>query len=237
MVSDNANRVKTSTLVQIDRDANGPFFTFQDGKKNVIVRPEFRLRANIGGRSDLLAKAIGYKDHLKKTGRLLTMIDATAGLCRDTFHFRCLGCQVTALEENQMIYEVVSPYVKTLEPEKSFRLVHTDAAQYLRELNNSERPDVIYIDPMFPDTASTAKAGKESQLLQLLAKPAHGEADAELLKTALRVALRRVVVKRPSHAEELAAIKGHQRIVFEGQAVRYDVYMIQAGANKSATPE
>jgi 16S rRNA (guanine1516-N2)-methyltransferase len=137
--------------VKIVEESSGPYFLLEN---EVQVRIEFKKRNDIGLRTDLLARAIGFKKTIP-----MTVIDATAGLCRDSFHLVCLGCKVTALEQNEQIYSVVSKHVRFLPSGLSFKLIHADAKEYLRELDDNERPDVIYLDLMFPEKKKSAKSG------------------------------------------------------------------------------
>lgn len=209
-------------------DEAGPAFTYLSDKETVEVRVEFRERKKIGTKTDLLAKAIGAKEHIKKMRVPLRVLDATAGLCRDSFHMASLGCEVVALEENQKIFEVVNFYVSRLPDHLKFLLIQTSAQTYFDLLPEEMRPDVVYLDPMFPEKKKSAKSGKETELLKQLVAPPSAEEESALLLAALRVAKKRVVVKRPLHAPELRVLSNKKikpQVQFKGRAVRYDVYL------------
>jgi 16S rRNA (guanine1516-N2)-methyltransferase len=76
-------------------------------------------------------------------------------------------------------------------------------ADSIRELEALPfQPDVVYLDPMFPDRRKSSLVKKEMQILQLLLGE---EADAhQLLAPAIAAAQKRVVVKRPIRAGHLA---------------------------------
>ena len=85
------------------------------------------------------------------------------------------------------------------------------------------RPDVVYLDPMFPHRKKSAAVKKEMRLFQQLLGP---DEDADLLlEPALALAKKRVVVKRPSGAPFLAGKK--PQIEMLGKANRFDVYLIK----------
>ncbi len=85
-------------------------------------------------------------------------------------------------------------------------------------------PDVIYLDPMYPDRKKSASVKKNMQILQtLLGKDEDTE---ELLNIALKVAKKRVVVKRPKGAENLSSIKPTYQV--NSKKTRYDVYIIKS---------
>ena len=86
-----------------------------------------------------------------------------------------------------------------------------------------KREDVVYLDPMFPERQKSARVKKEQQILQMLATDA--TPPVQLLETALEVATRRVVVKRPRKAPCLTELSPSHCLT--GKTVRYDVYVIQ----------
>ena len=83
-------------------------------------------------------------------------------------------------------------------------------------------PDVVYLDPMFPERTKSAAVKKKFQLLHHLERPC---ADPELLLEAARaVRPRKVVVKRPVKGPHLAGVKPSHTIA--GKAVRYDCLVL-----------
>ena len=82
------------------------------------------------------------------------------------------------------------------------------------------KPDVIYLDPMFPARTKSAAVKKKFQLLHELASPCTQDEASELLSAAIAAAPRKVVVKRPVHGEYLAGIKPSYTIA--GKSIRYD---------------
>jgi len=188
----------------------------------VAGRIGYRLRTAASAGRAMIAKAIGYK------GKSLSVCDATAGLGQDAFLLACMGCTVTAIERSPVIAALLQdgldraaadPKLARLIRER-LRPVVADAREFLPCLAERERPDVIYIDPMFPHTGRTALARKEMQLCR---KVVGDDPDAaELLAVARPIARRRIVVKRPLRAPPLDATPA---IVYQGTAIRYDVYL------------
>ncbi|MBE9568848.1 MAG: class I SAM-dependent methyltransferase, partial [Proteobacteria bacterium] len=160
-----------------------------------------------GGRGQAIAKAIGLK-----SGITPTVLDTTAGLAGDAFVLATLGCPITMVERSPVLFRLIEDAINRAELSESFQhimrqgfhIINADANHFIAEQmqNDDTRPDVIYIDPMYPERKKSALVKKDMQILQKL----HGEADntAELLENALRYARKRVVVKRPSHAETLS---------------------------------
>ena len=102
------------------------------------------------------------------------------------------------------------------------RLVEGDALVLLGAWQG-EAPDVVLLDPMYPDLGASAASRKEMALLQALLG---GDADADaLLEPALALARHRVVVKRPRAAPPLAGRPPSHRV--EGRSTRFDVYALK----------
>ncbi len=170
----------------------------------------------------MLARAVGFK------GKRLTVCDATAGLGRDAFLLACLGCHVTAVERSPVVAALLSDGLARATADAAtakaiggrLHLVHGDARDVLRRLSTGERPDVVYLDPMFPARRKAALVKKELRMCRLVA--GDDPDAAELLAIATGVARTRVVVKRALHAPTLG---GKPSFAYRGTTVRYDVYV------------
>ena len=109
---------------------------------------------------------------------------------------------------------------------KAEKLKITDAITYLAKLPKTKYPDVIYLDPMFPSRSKSALNKKSMRILkEIVGKDSDSD---QLLKIALKTALKRVVVKRPKLAPHLAGKKPD--ITYRGKSSRFDVYLIMSGA-------
>jgi len=176
-----------------------------------------------GGRGQPLAKAIGLKK-----GATPTIIDATAGFGRDAFVLANLACHITLLERNPLIATLLedallraSNVADIADVIKRMSVNNVDAIDYLDTLEQQHRPDVIYMDPMYPSREKSALVKKDMRLLHELAGP---DTDSEqLLTTAQNVALKRVVVKRPKSAPFVGEQKPATSI--ESKNTRYDIYL------------
>lgn len=139
----------------------------------------------------------------------LSVLDATGGLGKDAFVLASLGCRVTLVERNPVVHALLRDGLQRLrdadkgkEWEANLQLVHADSTQYLLSLPVAERPDVIYIDPMYPHPKRRQKALTKIGM-QLARALVGDDADANrLLEIAQQVARKRVVVKRPKYVAE-----------------------------------
>ena len=184
---------------------------------------EYRRRSG-SIRNEAIARAVGLKG-----GRPLRVIDATAGLGRDAFVLASLGAEVLMLERAPIVAALLADGLRRAAADPALAdiasrlsLREGEASDLLPALAPAERPEVVYLDPMFPDESTRGQVKKEMQLLRRLLG-----ADADpvaLLAAARAVARNRVVVKRPSRAAPLGGERPSHSI--EGRSTRFDVYVV-----------
>lgn len=102
-------------------------------------------------------------------------------------------------------------------------MLTVDSKDWLQSLSDQNRPDVIYLDPMFPQRSKSAKVKKEMAVFHDLV--GSDEDAGDLLAPALRAARYRVVVKRPRRAPFLADARPGFSI--EGKTTRFDIYPLK----------
>ena len=183
---------------------------------------EYRLKHG-GGRTQALARAIGLKK-----GWQPTVIDTTAGLGRDGFILAYLGCSVHMLERSPILAIMLEDGLKrailsahTSEAAGRIQFTQTDSRIFLQKLKQQSRPDIVYLDPMFPGRTKTSLVKKEMRVLRVVAGDDNDA--AELLDIALHCSRKRVVVKRPRLAPILGdAVPSH---AITGKTSRFDVYL------------
>lgn len=182
-----------------------------------------------GGKGQMIAKACGVK-----AGCLPHVLDATAGLGRDAFVLASLGCSLSLLERSPIVYELLRDglargraYGASEDPElfDILNRMHLaperhNSPEFLDTLTELQRPDVIYLDPMFPERQKAADVKKEMKAFHSIVG---NDDDADmLLPMALEKARYRVVVKRPRKAPFL---NNHTpSFQLEGKSSRFDIY-------------
>ena len=177
-----------------------------------------------GGRGQPLPRATGMQ-----RGRNPVIWDATAGLGRDAFILASLGGEVTLCERSPILAALLDQalFLASADPvigtwvDQRMQLVHGDSGELLPTLHKAQRPQVVYLDPMYPPGKSAVLVKKEMRALQQLL--GHDSNPVQLLETALETATRRVVVKRPKRAGWL-----HERqpsTCIESRKTRYDIYI------------
>lgn len=180
------------------------------------------------GGGELIVKAVGGKGLSQPT-----LVDATAGLGRDSFVLASKGFQVTLCERSPIIAALLEDGLQrarnsddpnVVAVAQNMTLHGGNAIEYLRSLTADQHPDIVYIDPMFPPSRKSAQVKKEMQAFQAVVG---ADADSEqLLEVALTAAQHRVVVKRPLKGKSLSERSANFSV--EGKAIRFDVYTIRA---------
>jgi 16S rRNA (guanine1516-N2)-methyltransferase len=210
-------------LQQTGRKAPGPIRAeFTEGA--VDHRRKFG-----GGKGQMIAKAVGIK-----AGVYPRVLDATAGLGKDSFVLATLGSAVTMIERSPIVHCLLNDGLQRArdyalqDPElfavlQRMHLAQQDSRDYLQSLTAGNFPDVIYLDPMFPERHKTADVKKDMAAFHSLVGKDE-DADA-LLPLALAHANYRVVVKRPRKAPLLNNQAPSYQL--EGKSSRYDIYTLK----------
>lgn len=186
----------------------------------------FRQRHGFS-KDELLPRAVGIKGGVRPR-----VLDATAGLGRDAFMLASMGCTVTLYERHPIVHALLKDGLRraAVHPElvetlARMELLSCDALDGLGNGRFASEFDVVYLDPMFPERTKSALVKKPMRLFHALVG---ADEDADLLlEKALNVALKRVVVKRPLHAEPLAGKAPD--VSYKGKAVRFDAYLTHRG--------
>jgi 16S rRNA (guanine1516-N2)-methyltransferase len=165
---------------------------------------------------EAVVKAVGAKGKERPS-----VLDATAGLGRDAFILASIGCPVTLIEQNAVIAALLEDGIRRLLQQQALnmQLIKGDAIVKMASL--LIKPDVVYLDPMFPPRNKTALVKKDMQILQRLTHDAPDNNEA-LFQTALDCATKRVVVKRPNYAPTITEQAAD--FVIRTEYHRFDIY-------------
>jgi 16S rRNA (guanine1516-N2)-methyltransferase len=176
-----------------------------------------------GGIKQALARAVGIKSGIRPS-----ILDATAGLGKDSFLLASLGCKVTMSERSPLLAALLADGLERAEENQELQqtvlnkltLLQGDATHIMAGLKSP--PDTIYLDPMYPHKRKAALNKQEMRIIRSLVGDDH---DAGLLlNSALLHAGNRVVVKRPKGAPLLNEKQPSHAIIMKNS--RYDVYMV-----------
>ena len=170
-----------------------------------------------GGHGQPIARAVKTRDRP-------LICDATAGFGKDAFVFASLDCHVVLLEQSIVIHAMLADAIDralqdplTEQIADRMTLYHVNSAKLPDAWPHDRLPDVIYLDPMYPEGKRATK--KEIQTLRHLLD---AQADEESLLAAARSTARRVVVKRPRKAKPLADQQPSGSVT--SPKTRFDIY-------------
>lgn len=224
-VADALEAARCGAALLLSRHDGALGLTRPDGREKPLV-VDFRAgplgfrRAHDRARHELVVRACGGVPADDDR-----VIDATAGIGRDAALLAAVGYQVTMIERDPVLALMLADGLQRLaeqEPAAAARLtlLGGDALDLLPA--HRQTVDVVLLDPMFPERHKQAAVKKALQFIQQLASaPADGE-ELALLAAARDCARRRVVVKRPPRAPDLANVAPAHRL--GGKAVRFDIY-------------
>lgn len=175
-----------------------------------------------------ICKAIGFNK-----SKDLTILDATAGLGRDSLIFASITTKsVTMLERNPTSFALLENGLARLakvddnsqlqEISKKLSLNNIDAAEFLA--STTDNFDVVYLDPMFSQEGQKKSAKVKKEMAFFHQTVGNDEDSDKLIDLALNKANKRVVVKRYIKAPYLNDKK--PSLEFKGKTNRFDVYII-----------
>ena len=174
---------------------------------------DFSVVPRMEGKQPLL-RAIG--------DRRQSVIDATAGLARDSLLMANHGFALVAIERSAVVVSLLNDALARCGQGRAgnFQLIQGDSRELLQ--CQQVRADVIYLDPMYPVRRKSSAARRKS--IQILRALVGDDADTErLFEAALSAAKNKVVVKRPPDVKPLRA---NPAASFTAKLVRYDVYPV-----------
>ena len=201
----------------------------RDERGLALVGDGMELRGDLSRMLPRLRPANLHRELLVRAARARgvdapTAVDATAGLGEDALLLAAAGFAVTLCERDAVIAALLRDALqraaadaRLAETVARMTLVEGDAIATLGQLGTS--PDLVFLDPMFPERRRHAATNKKLALFQRLERPCEDE--EALMRAALAAHPRKVVVKRPLKGPHLAGVKPSSSLA--GKVVRYDV--------------
>lgn len=176
------------------------------------------------GGGELIAKAV---NHTTKP----IVWDATGGLGRDSFVLASLGLTVYVFEKNAAVFALLKDGLvrASMQPETAnivarITSVYGNAVDLFQEYALAHgQPDVVYLDPMYPERQKSAAVKKEMAYFHELIGVSVESDDRALFQAACLTAKKRVVVKRPRLGMYLCDQKPAYQ--YTGKSTRFDVYL------------
>jgi 16S rRNA (guanine1516-N2)-methyltransferase len=191
-------------------------------------------------RNQPLLKAVQGR---KKRGSVSLILDATAGLGGDDWILASLGYGVVAVERHPIVFALLRDARARAGIERPWaarriRIHWEDGTATLQGLAEERacglgsragravipRPDVVYLDPMFPEPGRRKGASKKEISMLRGLVPAPEDGGLGMLRLGL-LAAHRVVMKRPARREPLRPEGRAPVHSVQGRGFRYDVYI------------
>ena len=192
-----------------------------------FLDPALLYRLRTSGKRQGIGKAVG----LDKAAAI-SVLGATAGLGRDALVLAHLGCNVQMLEKSPLVHALLEDGLRRARAShdqpvqaalERLQLFYGDARHWFSDIkqNIRPRPDVIYLDAMFPPRTKSASVKKDIALLQNVLEE---EADfSGLLVLARSCARHRVVVKRPG--SKAGKDVPEPTLIVPGKSAHFEVYV------------
>lgn len=203
-----------------------------DGSGLALVGDGMALRADFTRmlprlRPDRLARELLVRAARVRGVEAPVVVDATAGLGEDSLLLAAAGFSVRLYERDPVIAALLRDALERAaglpglaDAVSRMKLFEEDSIAAMRTLDTL--PDVVLLDPMFPERTKSAAVKKKFQLLHRLERPCDDE--FALLDAARAARPRKIVVKRPPKGPLLAGTKPSYQVI--GKAVRYDVIVV-----------
>ena len=203
---------------------------------------ELKMRADLMSMLPRLKQSNLEREMLIKAAKIKgeahpMLLDATAGMGEDSLLLAAAGFNVVLYEYDPVIaallrdaLERAGQVAELAQIVNRMKLVEGDsiAAMHKIAADRDRVPDVILLDPMFPERNKSALIKKKFQLLQQLESPCDNE--KELLEAAMSIMPRKIVIKRPLKGPYLADIKPGYSL--SGKAIRYDVFTYSSSQSR-----
>lgn len=168
---------------------------------------------------EMIVKAAKIKNHDYKP----LVVDATAGMGEDSFLLAAAGFNVKMYERDVVVAALLKDTIRRAMEDEilskivcNMELIEEDSIVAMTKLDYT--PDIVVLDPMFPERQKSGLVKKKFQLIHLLEKPCFDE--EELLQAAVGTGAGKIIVKRPIKGPYLGNVKPSYSI--EGKVIRYD---------------
>jgi len=177
--------------------------------------------------------ANGRDPLIQAMGKASRILDLTAGWGTDALHIALSGRSVVAVERDINVYLLLAQAEKQLGKLASPAALHflnldsaaDNFAGQLRGIDQQVQDfELVYLDPMFSGKhVKSAKSKKPMAIMQQLVPPPEAGNEAALFANAMKIASKRVVVKRALKAPYIDVRVPQGSI--KSKLLRFDLYL------------
>lgn len=211
------DNIESDLILQFDEDGLSLI------SRNMKLYGDFTNTIRRIKQSNLEKELLIHAAKIKGKKQDLIAIDATAGMGEDSLLLAAYGFKVNLYEKNPIIAELLKDALERAKqtPElkeivSRMEVFEEDSIIAMSKLDY--KPDVILLDPMFPERTKSALIKKKFQILHQIETPCTNE--KELLNSAIKANPKKIVIKRPLKGDYLAGIKPSYSV--KGNSIRYD---------------
>ena len=211
------DNIESDLILQFDEDGLSLI------SRNMKLYGDFTNTIRRIKQSNLEKELLIHAAKIKGKKQDLIAIDATAGMGEDSLLLAAYGFKVNLYEKNPIIAELLKDALERAKqtPELKeivYRMEVFEEDSIIAMSKLDYKPDVILLDPMFPERTKSALIKKKFQILHQIETPCTNE--KELLNSAIKANPKKIVIKRPLKGEYLAGIKPSYSV--KGNSIRYD---------------
>ncbi|KAF2074584.1 hypothetical protein CYY_004091 [Polysphondylium violaceum] len=160
------------------------------------------------------------------------ILDVTGGLGKDAWIMATLGSHVTVVERNPILVYLMTRALDIAKAHPEYKdiaermtIVHQDSVEYIlqniNKLSQEEKPDVVYMDPMYPSKKKDKSSSKKDIIaIRLLVGGDRGDSTI-IFALSKRLAKNKIVWKKPKYA--MSTFEANHS--FNSPDTRFDVYL------------
>ena len=225
-----AEQFETEIISKLPEDKFAKYFVFdKSGITFVAGKQELKgdftrllPRITKGHLQHEILLKVANQGALEQVGELRG-VDCTAGLGEDSFILAAGGYHMELYEHNPVTAVLLGdalirakshPDLKEIAKRMTLRV--GDSKELLEKL--SYRPDLIYLDPMYPEKKKSGESKKKLQVLHQIETPCSDE--IQLVQAAIERKPQKIIIKRPPEGPYLAGMKPNYSV--KRKAVRFD---------------
>ena len=205
----------TNAASYLSLKENALSFHSQNFKNPLIFDPtkgQLGYRLKRSEQEGLLKKALGNV----KPGSVI--LDATAGLMKDSLIFDSLGYRVIAIEQSKILGTILSVSQKANPDLSKIEIRIGQSENMLSQLHF----DVIYFDPMFEKVGTALRERNLRLIKEILAMESIHQDNQLTFEKLYQSSYQKLIVKRPIKSKPFSENFNYQ---IKGRSVRYDVYV------------
>lgn len=218
-----SNLCKTFDFIISDKVPKEEFFLFWENNYLSLQNNKNKIFVDFNNsKLQYRIKRINHEKISKIVNKNCSLIcDATAGLGTDAFIIANLNLKIHLFENNPFIAILLKDGINRAKNKYINNMDLKFGSFYKYYCNKDIKPDIIYLDPMFPNNNKSSLSNKKMEFFKYVVGIDND--CQELVKFAFQMATKKIIIKRPLKADFIINKKPNHQ--YFGRAIRYDVYL------------